>query len=96
MVHHGGRWYDIAGTAPAGIPTLDCAFRVSTKPEQPAAHGRETGMQSNSGRERSTALPAWQEKLDILLGRPDYAIKANEVGRQLRQEKWRGPWPWPT
>ena len=82
MVHHGGVGTTSQGLR-AGIPTLIVPFAFD-QPDN-AAHAARLGTSRTLRRGRYRADRVAKE-LDILLSRPDYASKANEVGGQLRQE----------
>jgi rhamnosyltransferase subunit B len=83
MVHHGGVGTTSQGLR-AGIPTLIVPFAFD-QPDN-AAHAEKLGCSRTIPRAKFRADRVARE-LDILLSRPDYASKAGEVGRRLRQEK---------
>jgi UDP:flavonoid glycosyltransferase YjiC (YdhE family) len=82
MVHHGGVGTTSQGLR-AGIPTLIVPFAFD-QPDN-AAHAARLGTSRTLRRNKYRADRVAKE-LDILLSRPDYASKASEVGKRLRQE----------
>ena len=83
MVHHGGVGTTSEGLR-AGIPTLIVPFAFD-QPDN-AAHAARLGGSRTLARPKYRATRVATE-LDLLLRKPDYATKANEVGKLLRQEK---------
>lgn len=83
MVHHGG-----VGTTSqalrAGVPTLIVPFAFD-QPDN-AAHAARLGGSRTLPRPKYRAARVARE-LDMLLIKRDYATKANEVGKRLRQER---------
>jgi UDP:flavonoid glycosyltransferase YjiC (YdhE family) len=82
MVHHGGIGTTSQGLR-AGIPTLIVPFAFD-QPDN-AAHAARLGCS------RTLARPDYKgervaKELDRLLGMPDYADRADEIGRRLRGE----------
>src|SRR5206468_5706426 len=82
MVHHGGIGTTSEGLR-AGIPTLIVPFAFDQSDN--AAHAARLGASRTLPRKKYRAARVAKE-LDILLTRPDYAIKASAVGQQLRSE----------
>ena len=82
MVHHGGVGTTSQGLR-AGIPTLIVPFAFD-QPDN-AAHAARLGGSRTLPRSKYRARRVATE-LDMLLIKRDYATKANEVGKLLRQE----------
>jgi UDP:flavonoid glycosyltransferase YjiC (YdhE family) len=82
MVHHGGVGTTSQGLR-AGIPTLIVPFAFD-QPDN-AAHAARLGCSRTLPRTKYKAARVAKE-LDRLLGMPDYANRANEIGEQLRTE----------
>jgi UDP:flavonoid glycosyltransferase YjiC (YdhE family) len=82
MVHHGGVGTTSQGLR-AGIPTLIVPFAFD-QPDN-AAHAARLGCSRTLPRAKYKADRVAKE-LDSLLGMPDYADKANELGKRLRSE----------
>lgn len=83
MVHHGGVGTTSQGLR-SGIPTLIVPFAFD-QPDN-AAHAARLGGSRTLPRQKYRALRVATE-LDMLLTKRDYAIKANEIGKLLRQER---------
>jgi MGT family glycosyltransferase len=83
MVHHGGVGTTSQGLR-AGIPTLIVPFAFD-QPDN-AAHAARLGGSRTLPRSKYRATRVATE-LDMLLIKRDYAVKANEVGKLLRQER---------
>lgn len=83
MVHHGGVGTTSQGLR-AGVPTLIVPFAFD-QPDN-AAHAARLGGSRTLPRPKYRAARVATE-LDMLLIKPDYAIKANQVGKLLRQER---------
>ncbi|MDQ2921444.1 MAG: glycosyltransferase [Acidobacteriota bacterium] len=86
IVHHGGVGTTSQGLR-AGIPTLIVPFAFD-QPDN-AAHAARLGGSRTLPRPKYRATRVAKE-LDILLTTPDYANKANEVGKLLQQESGAG------
>jgi len=86
MVHHGGVGTTSQGLR-AGIPTLIVPFAFD-QPDN-AAHAARLGVSRTLPRPKYRARRVARE-LDMLLNKPDYASKANEVGKLLRRENGAG------
>lgn len=86
MVHHGGVGTTAQGLR-AGIPTLIVPFAFD-QPDN-AAHAVRLGVSRTLPRPKYHATRVATE-LDMLLTKRDYASKANEVGKLLRQENGAG------
>ncbi len=86
MVHHGGVGTTSQGLR-AGVPTLIVPFAFD-QPDN-AAHAARLGGSRTLPRPKYRAARVATE-LDILLTKPDYATKADEVGKRLRQERGAG------
>ncbi len=82
VVHHGGVGTTSQGLR-AGVPTLIVPFAFDQADN--AAHAERLGTSRTLPRKKYRAARVAKE-LDILLTRPDYAIKASAVGQQLRSE----------
>jgi len=82
VVHHGGVGTTSQGLR-AGVPTLIVPFAFDQADN--AAHAARLGASRTLPRKKYRAARVAKE-LDILLTRPDYAIKASAVGQQLRSE----------
>jgi UDP:flavonoid glycosyltransferase YjiC (YdhE family) len=82
MVHHGGVGTTSQGLR-AGIPTLIVPFAFD-QPDN-AAHAARLGCSRTLPRTKYKAARVAKE-LDTLLGMPDYADRANEIGKRLRSE----------
>ncbi len=82
MVHHGGVGTTSQGLR-AGIPTLIVPFAFD-QPDN-AAHAARLGCSRTLPRTKYKAARIAKE-LDSLLGMPDYADRANEIGKRLRSE----------
>jgi UDP:flavonoid glycosyltransferase YjiC (YdhE family) len=83
MVHHGGVGTTSQGLR-AGIPTLIVPFAFD-QPDN-AAHSARLGGSRTLPRSKYRAARVATE-LDMLLIKRDYSVKANEVGKLLRQER---------
>jgi UDP:flavonoid glycosyltransferase YjiC (YdhE family) len=83
MVHHGGVGTTSQGLR-AGIPTLIVPFAFD-QPDN-AAHAARLGGSRTLSRSKYRASRVATE-LDMLLIKRDYAVKANEVGKLLQQER---------
>jgi UDP:flavonoid glycosyltransferase YjiC (YdhE family) len=86
MVHHGGVGTTSQGLR-AGLPTLIVPFAFD-QPDN-AAHAARLGVSRTLPRPKYRATRVAAE-LDMLLTKNDYATKANELGKQLRQENGPG------
>jgi UDP:flavonoid glycosyltransferase YjiC (YdhE family) len=86
MVHHGGVGTTSQGLH-AGIPTLIVPFAFD-QPDN-AAHAARLGVSRTLPRSKYRASRVATE-LDMLLIKPDYATKANEISKLLRQENGAG------
>jgi rhamnosyltransferase subunit B len=82
MVHHGGVGTTSQGLR-AGIPTLIVPFAFD-QPDN-AAHAARLGGSRTLPRAKYRAARVAKE-LDILLTKRDYATRANEIGKLLREE----------
>jgi UDP:flavonoid glycosyltransferase YjiC (YdhE family) len=82
MVHHGGVGTTSQGLR-AGIPTLIVPFAFD-QPDN-AAHAARLGCSRTLPRAKYKAGQVAKE-LDRLLGMPDYANRADEIGKRLRSE----------
>ncbi|HEY0430658.1 MAG TPA: glycosyltransferase [Pyrinomonadaceae bacterium] len=82
MVHHGGVGTTSQGLR-AGIPTLIVPFAFD-QPDN-AAHAARLGCSRTLPRTKYKAARVARE-LDSLLRMPDYADRANEIGKRLRSE----------
>jgi UDP:flavonoid glycosyltransferase YjiC (YdhE family) len=82
MVHHGGIGTTSEGLR-AGIPSLIVPFAFD-QPDN-AVHAARLGVSRTLPRAKYRAARIARE-LDILLTKPDYKNRAQEVGRLLRQE----------
>jgi UDP:flavonoid glycosyltransferase YjiC (YdhE family) len=82
MVHHGGVGTTSQGLR-AGIPTLIVPFAFD-QPDN-AAHAARVGVSRTLPRAKYRATRVAKE-LDMLFTMPDYATKANEIGKLVRQE----------
>lgn len=82
MVHHGGVGTTSQGLR-AGIPTLIVPFAFD-QPDN-AAHAALLGGSRTLPRAKYNGRRVAKE-LDMLLTMPDYATKANEIGKLLRRE----------
>ena len=85
MVHHGGVGTTSQGLR-AGIPTLIVPFAFD-QPDN-AAHAEKLGTSRTLRRSRYQSERVARE-LDKLLSKPQYAVRANEVGAS-RAGKWSG------
>jgi len=83
MVHHGGVGTTSEGLR-AGLPTLIEPFAFD-QPDN-AEHAARLGGSRTLPRSKYRATRVATE-LDMLLSKRDYATRANEVGKLLRQEK---------
>ncbi|MDQ2974042.1 MAG: glycosyltransferase [Acidobacteriota bacterium] len=83
MVHHGGVGTTSQGLR-AGIPTLIVPFAFD-QPDN-AAHAARLGGSRTLPPSKYRAARVATE-LDMLLVKRDYSVKANEVGKLLRQER---------
>ena len=83
MVHHGGIGTTSQGLR-AGVPTLIVPFAFD-QPDN-AAHAERLGTSRTLYRKNYRAARVVQE-LEALLNKPQYAVKAREVGERLRAEQ---------
>lgn len=86
MVHHGGVGTTSQGLR-SGIPTLIVPFAFDQADN--AAHAARLGVSRTLSRSKYQAARV-AKGLDMLLMKPDYAIKASEAGKLLRQERGAG------
>ena len=83
MVHHGGVGTTSEGLR-AGIPTLIAPFAFD-QPDN-AAHAARLGGSRTLPRPKYRASRVATE-LDMLLSKPNYAARANDVGKLIRRER---------